>query len=85
MLGAFGNLTVKFKEVRFFECFVAEIVVTIIAVVDNGRIEQGCVVSHNFIDLFGNERRIFAGFGVFVQVQPLNRARERLVGLFVQV
>ncbi len=40
MLWAFSYFTIKFQQVRFFECFKAEVIKAKITVVNNGTVQQ---------------------------------------------
>lgn len=85
VLGPLDHLAIKAQQVAALQRFKAEVVVVVVAVVNNGRVEGGGVLVHDFPHVLGHERGVFARLGVLVGVQPLHGAAERLAGHLVQV
>ena len=85
VLWAFGNASVNLQQVRFFEGFVAKIIITVIAIIDDRRVQQSRILANDFVHFPRNQRCILAGFGVFIVVQFFDRARKRFIGLFMEV
>ena len=85
VLGPLHHLAVEAQQVAALQGLEAEVVVVVVAVVDDGRVEGGGVLVHDFPHVLGHEGSVFARFGVLVGVQPLHGAAERLAGDLVQV
>ena len=85
VLGPLHHLAFEAQQVAPLQGFEAEEVVVVVPVVDDGRIQGSRVLVDDFPHVLGQQRGVLAVLGVFVGVQPLHGAAERLGCHLVQV
>jgi hypothetical protein len=78
VLRALNNMLVDGKQVGSFESFEAEVVITVIPIVDDGRVKHVCVFLHDGVEVFRHQRGGLTGLGVDVVVQGFNYIGEDL-------
>ena len=85
LLRPLGDLAVHPQQVRLLEGLEAEVVVLEVALVLERAVEALLVRHDDLVHLVRDERRRLAGLRVFVRVEPVHHARERGVGVLLQV
>ena len=85
LLRALGDLAVHPQQVRLLEGLEAEVVVLEVALVLERAVEALLVRHDDLVHLVRDERRRLPRLRVFVRVEPVHHARERGVGVLLQV